>query len=253
MESKKYIGISLEHLSDDTTRELKVWIPELSPFTTDDPSEETLATTKTLNTAQNEKHKSMIKIVSYVVCEYYGNTKISRPNIHVGEHVEVTVYEDNNIYFWDVIGRDDKLRTTEYHKIMISNKFNQLDPLNSEDNYYLELDTRSNRRVKLHLGQGTNEAVGYDLIFDMEKSTVTLQDTVGNFFKLDSLATTFLQQIANGEFIKQHPGRVLVHSPLLECTGHILSDINNITLSTHKHPGTGSHYDVNMVSPKPNT
>jgi len=40
MKRSDYIGIALDTLSDDDTKELRVWIPELFPFVEGDPSSE---------------------------------------------------------------------------------------------------------------------------------------------------------------------------------------------------------------------
>ena len=169
----EYTGIALDTLMDNDTKDLRVWIPELSPFTQEDPSEDLTTTSKVKNIASNTKYQANLKVVSYVVCEYYGNTKISRPNVHVGEQVRIFMYEDNNIYFWDVIGRDDELRTVEWTRYMISDKPTQLAQLIPHLSYYVEMDTRTGqRKAHIHLGQGTGEKVGYDLTFNMEASTV---------------------------------------------------------------------------------
>ena len=251
MNQKQYIGIALDNLMDDTTTSLRVWIPELSPFTTEDPADETSVTTKATNFAPNTKAKFDLTAVSYVVCEFYNNnSNFSRPNIHKGEQVEVYVFEENGEYFWDSIGRDDKLRTTEHVKIRIANKKSQLDPLDDDHSYFIEIDSRKGlRKIQFHTSKGTDEAVAYDLVFDIENSMFGVQDSVGNSIVLDSLAGILTQTLVTSlDVVTPNTN----FSGNITAVGEIKTLLNSgVKLSTHKHLGTGNDADINMTSPSP--
>lgn len=284
MKVTEYVGIALDTILDDVTTDLRVWIPELFPFVVGDPSKEAKVTTSIKNTCPNAKYKYDLTAVQYVVCKFHGIDISTRPNVHVGEHLKIIVIEDNtNVYYWNIIGRDSDLRTVEYRRIMLSNKPSQNDPLNPDDSYFVEIDTRPpfvdrvpkttttkantilkdaikmyataklteakaqvdmatryaeqaeytsiaslgsklsdnitkaierinkkplGRRFKLHLGQGTKEPVGYDVIFDMENSTFTLIDTEGNYILLESLSRQIHVENGNGDFAYVYPNNI---------------------------------------------
>ncbi len=330
MKRLDYIGIALERLMDDDSTQLKVWIPELSPFTEDSPLDIATVISESTNLAPDGKPSATVTAVSYVTCEYYGNTNISRPNVHPGEQIKVHMVGDNHEYYWDVIGRSDYLRTTEHVKLVIANKPNQLDELDETTSYYLEMDTREGQRnIHIRTSKGTGEAVEYDIKLNLDDSTLRCLDSVGNFSELISLEQKFhtenalgdfieivpnkitsklstgdhcvitpntinisinngdtivmtpdkiVSQISNGDSILTTPnniklqtasgdsttinaGRITHNAPLTYFTGKIVAEGTitdsvsgaNVTVSTHKHPGTGSHYDVNKTSPMSGT
>lgn len=296
MKRIEYIGIALDRLMDDDTTELRVWIPELSPFTEDSPLDELAVITESANLAPLGKPSATVTAVSYITCEYYGNTNTSRPNVHPGEQVKVHMIGDNHNYFWDVIGRSDYLRTTEHVKLVVADKPNQLDELNETTMYYFEMDTRDGQRnIHIRTSKGTGEAVEYDIKLNLEDSTLRVIDSVGNFSELISLEQKFHTenalgdhteiipnkitsklknsdhivitpnnvhaQIASGEHIDIKPGITTHNTAVSYFTGKIIAEGTitdsvsgaNITVSTHKHPSTGSHHDKNNVPPIPGT
>lgn len=209
MKRIEYTGIALDKLMDDDTTKLRVWIPELSPFTVDDPTEEVIVSTKPRNLAPNGKSSTDVTAVSYVVCEYYGNTNISRPNVHPGEQVKVHMIGDNHEYFWDVIGRSDHLRTTEHVKLVVADKPSQLDPLDIPTMYFVEIDTRAGQRnVHLKTSKGTGETVEYDVRIDLEEYFVRMMDSVGNFTELISLEEKFHTENATGDHTEIVPNKI---------------------------------------------
>ncbi len=233
MKLTDYTGIALDTLLDDETMELRVWIPELSPFMQKDPSEITPVVVDIQNLANNSKSHFELTTVAFVVCKFYGCINKLRPNVHVGEQVKIVMIEDDtNTYYWDIIGRNNDLRTSERLKIFITDKPSQLDPLTDDTSYFVDANSRiGERKVHMHLSQGTGEAVGYDLTFDMEASTVELRDTVGNYALLESLPMQFHVENANGDHVYIYPEHIhaeIKNTDQIDITpDHIFAKIKN--------------------------
>lgn len=188
---REYIGIACQTLLGDEPTTLEVMIPEFLPMV--EGSVETEAKTsnrtiKVLNKAKGGKSVANVKVSDTISCEYLGGrTGMSMPNIHLGEQVKVINIEGNSTFYWAPMGRDDQIRKTEHVKIKVANKQKQQDPLDDDHTYFFEMDTREGKRkIHIHTSAGTEEEVTYDLLIDTDKSEVSLIDSKGNGFKLES-------------------------------------------------------------------
>lgn len=209
MKRIEYTGIALETLKDDAVNILKVWIPELAPFATGNPTDELQDMVEVENLAKDGSSVANVLAVAYVVCEYYGNSNITRPDVHTGEHVKIIVDGDNNDFYWDVIGMDDGLRAMEHRKFYISAKPDQLTALSDDTAYSIELDSRDTGKfISVHTSQGNSEAVGYDLLLDIDNSSLTIIDTEGNQLLLESLSKHWMLKNGNGDVIDMVPGKI---------------------------------------------
>jgi hypothetical protein len=206
----EYTGIALENLvGDPDTLLLNIWVPELAPFTTDDPSTEITDSINCRNQAPHSLSSATVKAVSYITCEYLGNTNISRPDIAIGEHVNVIMFNDNNKYFWEPIGRDDKLRSTEHIRIHVASKPDNKSELTDDNTYFVEIDSRpATRGLWIHTSKANGEPVGYDLAIDTSDGALVVKDTVGNSLSLDSIAQQWILTNKAGDKIDMSPGKI---------------------------------------------
>ena len=214
MKETKYIGIALDTLLDDDTTDLRVWVSELAPFVDTSPDmEEPLNPTLT-NKADGGQQPNQVAIISYITAKYRStHTNKLRPNIHVGERIEVIEYGDNGEYYWKEIGDDDALRTRERYRILVSAKGNQIDPLTEENGYLVDVDSRKgNKKLRVHTTQADGESVGYDIILDLESGKFAYTDTIGNNIGVESQAQRIWLHNAGGDTIDIAPGKIDVYT-----------------------------------------
>lgn len=193
---KEFIGYATQTLMGDSNFDLEVLIPDFLPLASgtiketsiDVPVDITIA-----NSALGGKPKATINTKKTVLCTYLGSgCNTTPPNIHIGEQVKVLCIGDGSDFYWYDIGRDNNTRTTERLRLHVANKKNQKDALNDSTSYSVDMDSRKGKKkIRIHTSKGTGEAVSYNILIDMEKSTFSINDSEGNGMSLDSLTAVW--------------------------------------------------------------
>jgi hypothetical protein len=184
---REYIGIASETVTTKNQIILHVICPEISPFLSGpiEPVTEKVKVTIE-NTAYGEASEREILVKNTIKAVYLGGTNHEVPDIHIGEQVRVLNYLGSDTFYWIPIGRDDARRLTEHHRTYCANKKRPDDPLDDDHQYYVEIDTRYVKGVRIHTGTSNDETYAYDFNIDTTANTVTLKDSNGTQLMLVS-------------------------------------------------------------------
>ena len=238
MKDTFFVGTSIDTLMEtDDGSNIRVYVHELAPFVTGvDKATNLPITIENIADNGDTKESGAVMSVATVLCTYLGsmfNTK--PPNVHKDETVGVIGLGGSTDFYWFPLGKKQHRRMTEQLKIFVNNKDNQVDEIRDETAYIVDIDTRaSTKKVHIATNKNMGEAFEYDILVDVEASTVHIKDDTGNMVHLDSNSQTWIMQNANGdkftispnliqcdtqEFIVNAPGGTTINSPMTTMTG----------------------------------
>ncbi len=216
---------------------LKVSIPGLTPALTG-TLQATTSTQAVSNTDTNGNVvNTSVTTTNAITCYYHGTTtnRAGPPDVVRGEQVKVTKYGDSDKYFWESMGRDDQLRTTETVRFEAKNRKTNTDPTDDAHSYSIELDSKVNQHIRLQTSTGNGEAHTYTLKLDGKSSKVQLSDELGNAILLDSTASNVTMRNAKGAFVMLNALDILLGAPrdiLLKATRQMVIDTPLLSIST---------------------
>lgn len=124
-----------------------------------------------------------------ISCEWlpiYDPFLISPPQVFIGESVMIWKYDTLDKFFWTKINADFMLRKREKRTIWLSNQASS-GTRTIDTGYYMTIDTM-NKFVKLHTSNSDGESAGYDITINTQEGKISLSDTNGNNFELDSVS-----------------------------------------------------------------
>jgi len=181
-----YIGIAVED-RQLKSRELKVFLRELTPYVSGPISDTTRNETYKVTDDKGGILTGNVNTTNNVSADYFGlNTNSSfPPDIVKGEQVLILKYADEDKYYWVPTGRDDNLRRGELIRWSASNDMASGDKTLGETNtYFVEIDTKLAKRIRLHTSKSDGESYGYDLVLDATNKCIQLKDDAGNMIEL---------------------------------------------------------------------
>lgn len=111
--------------------------------------------------------------------------RMTAPDVRRGEAVMLYQFGDANQYYWMTIKQDAKLRRLETVVWALSASKTEGAPMDPANTYYLEISTHKGL-AHFHTSTANGEPFGYDLQFNTKEGAVTLADTAGNYFVLNS-------------------------------------------------------------------
>lgn len=169
--------------------ELFVYCPEILPLhkvTTVEPEpEEVIVNVK--GTKELPQSSCRVKLGACIKAHFMGwnDSHISVPDMVPNERVLLFRYSGDDIIYWIPFQKDSHLRTVEQYRIACQNKEHGDEP--SEDElWYIEVDSRHDRWVRIKTGQGKGERYGYTFEIEPDKHHFKFYDTDGNFIELNS-------------------------------------------------------------------
>lgn len=177
MDWERYIGIVIvRNITDPVC--LEVFCPELTPLA----DGEIKPVLGGMSSGEGE-----VKLGKTISCVFYGSTNRSIPDMHIGEQVMVKRYPDSDIWYWEPIGRDDKLRMTEHLKFYILDKPIMEGEVLDTNCYFFEMDSRPEvKHILLQTAITDGEPFIYTFKIDTRLGTVMLMDSLGNFCYLET-------------------------------------------------------------------
>lgn len=190
-----YIGISNTTIQNGVDSFIEVYCPELVPNAKGTPNKKPASIEVGLdNPLSNEKEKGVIHSIPTIACQYLGGTNFSVPCVHTGEQVWVLCYEgSDNDFYWLPMGRDPGLRRYERERWFIMDQAksvkgkNVYETVKDTNGYFIEMNTNPGQKmIHIHTCINDKEPHGYDIRILPEKSTLIIEDTANNFFKLES-------------------------------------------------------------------
>lgn len=211
----RYYGYVVTPVTEKNNPVIDVFIPELFPFTSGEVSTTPEIFEIDIKDDIAGAIKRRLHLITTVPATYMsqGRPNEDVPDVHFGEEILIIANIGQNEFHWLPTGVKQHLRTTEHVRLTVSNKNEQTDPLDTDHEYCLEIDTRYRKHVKIKTTTATGEPVAYLMEFDTEKGTFTLNDDHGNHIFLDSQA--HLWHILNGSKteIKLDKENLLAYAP----------------------------------------
>ena len=210
-----YIGIVVEDRTD-TSRVLKVYCPELLPYYSGEIKDTTTTETFNIRDELNEIDASSdVKTTNAFTAEWFGDTnRVFPPNMVKGEQVLLLRYQDNDIYYWLPIGRDDILRRFETHRVAIANIATEgVKLLDDGNTYFIELDTRNKKRVRICTSKSDGESFRYQIMIDADNDLITIEDDAGNDIVLRSNIPQIVMTNNKGTTVDLNAVDILLSAP----------------------------------------
>lgn len=176
-----YLGISIED-KQLNSRELKVYLRELTPFASGKLADNTRTESFSVTNASGEKESGNVNTTNGITADYFGmfTNRTTPPDVVKGEHVLVIQYADEDKYYWIALGRDDNLRKTELVKLAASNDRAESKTLTDNNTYFVEIDTKLGKRIRIQTSKSDGEPFSYNLVLDAANSFIQLADDKGN-------------------------------------------------------------------------
>lgn len=171
-----------------TSRLIKVFVKEMSPHATGKLADNTSSESFSVAGADGKPISGNVKTTSCVTAEYMDliPNRSFPPDVVKGEQVILFQYANSDIYYWISAGRDDKLRRGEILRFGASDDMAVVKDLTDANTYYIELDTKVSKRIRLSTCKSNGEAFKYELIFDAKNNKLTLGDDKKNQIEMFS-------------------------------------------------------------------
>lgn len=193
-------------LADSTTYKNQRWFhifcPELLPFKQGDVTiDNTQHSVSIENVLTKTTESTTINGTTTIYAEYFG-LDFSRdvPTMYRGMQVVVLNYANNDKYYWLPLERDDYLRTFEHYRISCLNlsKTNKAplvgddteakDATITDDNsYYLEIDTKYNKQIKISTANSDGEAFRYFIKINALEHVLEIWDECSDGSQLNNI------------------------------------------------------------------
>lgn len=184
---EQYTGIVIED-KDVQSRQVRVYLREALPFAGGELKDNSRKEQYSIKDDKGQTISGNVKTSNHVVADYYGGATNSAfpPCVVKGEQVNVFKLPGEDKYYWSSMGRDDNLRKGDIIRHQASNDMSDNKTLSEDNTYFMEVDTKLAKRIRLHTSKSNGEAFGYDISIDAANSNVTIGDDVGNNITLDS-------------------------------------------------------------------
>jgi len=111
--------------------------------------------------------------------------RMTPPTIRKGEFVLLYRFSNADIFYWDTLFNDPRMRKEEVVVHAFSDK-PEMDLNETLDNmYYIKVDTK-NKEIHFHTTDKYGEACTYDITLNTKEGTLILKDGLGNTITLNS-------------------------------------------------------------------
>lgn len=183
---REYHGYAAADKEQDS-RELYVYSEELLPFLRGEiKAVEVDNDVKT--SSGTDSYSGQVKTTNVLKCVYRDDTsnRAFPPDVRKGEQVIIFNQGDTDTWYWKSEGRNDNSRRLETVRYHANATLDNAAELNDDNTYFLELDTRRHKRVRISTSNADGEEHRYLFQLDAENSQVFLGDDYGNQFWIDS-------------------------------------------------------------------
>lgn len=230
-----YIGICVED-KEFTSRVLKVHLRELLPFVEgeveDDDSVEAYSY---IDDESGNVVDGEITVSNHITAEWFGmsSNRVFPPDVVLGEQVLVMKYSDEDIYYWVSLGRDDNMRRLEIlrHAVSDSVEYDRL--LDDDNTYYVEMDTKFTKRIRIVTSKSDGEDYRYEIIIDAKNNFLALHDDAGNEIIIESDIPRIKLKNANGTIVDLNGEDIIMIAPrdvVISADRQIVMSARNVTI-----------------------
>jgi len=209
-----WIGIVAADKAHDAVT-ISVMIPELTPVASGTVDVATSTQSVSLTDIKGNTINSSVTTGNTITAYYFGGRTNSKypPDVVKGEQVRITKLSNSDRYYWESMGRDDKLRKTEIHRIEVANRSKFEDPMDDDHTYSAEIDTRGNQHIRLQTSKGNGEKFTHVLKLDAKNSQIQLSDDAGNSLVIDSANSKILMRNAKKAFVLLNGEDITIAAP----------------------------------------
>lgn len=173
------------------------------------------------------------------------SNRLTAPDVRRGAQVIIYQFGDSDKYYWTTLLDDAKLRKLETVIWGISaTTVEGADP--SHDNmYYFEISSHR-KLVTFHTSQANGEQWGYDIQINTDNGYVVIEDTAGNYFKLDSSTSSLTMKNVDGSVIDitKEICTITTPSEINIQTKNYTLKAENVTTSATSTKLTTTNYDL---------
>jgi hypothetical protein len=184
----------------DGSRFIEVYPVEFLPFFEGDITNAIIDVEKEGMSITGEKYAVNLKKSMSVKADWLGETnRRTAPTIKRGEQVKLWSAGDSERYWWEPLGRDDKLRTTESVTYAWAAR-GKADELTAKNTYYVTVDT-INKHITLSTSIANGEFTTYLLQVNAADGNFTVKDGFDNLIQLDSAEKKITFMNADGTYL----------------------------------------------------
>ena len=113
------------------------------------------------------------------------SNRLTAPDVRRGERVRIWRTADEDRYYWEEIGDDQRLRKLETIILAFSATQKEDEDPSPDNSYFLEVSTHR-KCVTFSTSKANEEPYAYALQFELGKGSFVLQDDIGNLISLIS-------------------------------------------------------------------
>lgn len=113
------------------------------------------------------------------------SNRMTAPDVVKGEMVLLIRYSDTDTYYWTPMKRQSALRRLETVLYAFSNLASGVKAFTKATSYWFEVSTHE-KYIHLHTSANDGEVCEYDVSIDCKQGVVTITDSLGTMFRLDS-------------------------------------------------------------------
>lgn len=173
------------------------------------------------------------------------SNRLTAPDVRRGAPVIIYQFGDSDKYYWTTLLDDSKLRKLETVVWGISSTTVEGATPAPDNMYYFEVSSHQ-KLVTFHTSQANGEQWGYDVQINADKGYVVIEDTAGNYFKLDSSTSSLTMKNVDGSIIDITKEICTITTPSeinLQTKNYTLK-ADNVTTSATSTKLTTTNYDL---------
>lgn len=247
-----YWGILAESTTSKNQRKLRVYVPALSPFRNGDISDKgSVEKVKLFNVVTQAEEEIEVHMSRTILTEYLGSQSgYDVPDMYKGQQVVVMNYANTDKWFWIPLERDDNIKTFEHIKLRCANEAHVHKVLTDDNTYYIEIDTKYDKKIKISTASSDGEKYRYFFQIDPTDHTVEIWDTLSanpsaphNTIRIESDPTYSTGQIIPGRITLQNEAGSTV---LLQGPDVVINAIRDLTLISGRNTVVQANGDMSV-------
>lgn len=200
----------------DNSRFIEVYPIEAIPFLEGEITDRIDPLAVTAETPSGQQYTVNLQRSMTVKAEWHGEThRRTSPNVRKGEQVKLWTTGRSERYYWEPMGRDDKLRRTETvtWAFVASKQPDDVDiEIDDSNTYTFTIDT-AGQHVTLRTSKDNGEYARYTIQINTKDGNITAMDDEGNIIQLDSKNTKILMLNKDGTFLTLDKENLVGYAP----------------------------------------
>lgn len=195
------------------TRMVKVYPFSALPYFEGDLDDSVIGMIKKGVDANGREYSVNLKAGAHITAEWIGSgNRWTSPSVVKGEQVKLWRVGDSDIWYWDQLGRDDRLRRTETIVFGMPSISGENSQSHNMDNCWTLTVSSDDKHITLKTTTANNEFCKYTAQFDLKEGFATILDDLGNVFRFDSKNTVLTMINADGTIMELNKKDARLHA-----------------------------------------